>query len=61
MEALNWLQSNWMEVVAAVGAAVMLARIAVLLTPNKKDDAFLAKIVDFLKVIGLHVKDKEGK
>jgi DUF1009 family protein len=54
---IGWMTEHWIELVAAVGAAVILARIVVKLTPTPKDDSVLEKIVNILKAIGLHVKD----
>lgn len=56
MNAWNWITSNWTEIVAAVGAIVIAARVIVKLTPNPADDSVLEKIVNFLKGLGLHIK-----
>ena len=55
---MAWFTEHWMEIIAAIGAAVMLARIVVKITPTPKDDTALEKVVAFLKTIGLHVGDK---
>ena len=55
---MEWFTQHWMEIVAGVGAAVILARIITKLTPTPKDDTALEKIVEFLKTIGLHIGDK---
>ena len=57
MAALTWVIEHWKELVAAVGAAIVLARLIVKLTPTPKDDSALEKIVNFLKAIGLHISD----
>ena len=57
MAAWTWLTEHWTELVAAVGAAIVLARLIVKLTPTPKDDSALEKIVNFLKAIGLHIPD----
>lgn len=56
MNAWNWITSNWTEIVAAVGAIVIAARVIVKLTPTPADDSVLEKIVNFLKGLGLHIK-----
>lgn len=56
MNAWNWITSNWTEIVAAVGAIVIAARVVVKLTPTPADDSILEKIVNFLKGLGLHIK-----
>ncbi len=59
MEVLTWIQTHWIEIVAAVGGTVLVARIIVKLTPSPRDDTVLDAIVEFLKTIGLHVNDKK--
>lgn len=56
MNAWNWITSNWTEIVAAIGAIVIAARVIVKLTPTPADDSVLEKIVNFLKGLGLHIK-----
>ena len=51
----TWISQNWETVVAGAGAVVMLARVVVRLTPTPKDDGVLAKVVAFLKTIGLKI------
>jgi len=55
---IEWIQTNWLELFAAVTGVVTVASIIVKLTPTPKDDAILAKVIAFLKVIGLQKKDK---
>jgi len=55
MQIWNWITSNWTEIVAAVGAVVIAARVIVKLTPTPADDSVLEKIVNFLKTLGLHI------
>jgi hypothetical protein len=57
---MDWLTQNWQALVALVGAVVMVARIIVKLTPTPRDDAWLAKVVDALKHVGLHLGDEGG-
>ena len=54
---MTWLGEHWTDIVAIVGGVVMTARIIVKLTPTPKDDAWLAKAVEFLKQVGLQLKD----
>lgn len=56
MNAWNYITSNWTEIVAALGAIVIAARVVVKLTPTPKDDSVLEKIVNLLKSVGLHIK-----
>jgi len=55
MQIWNWITSNWTEIVAAIGAVVIAARVIVKLTPTPADDTVLEKIVNFLKTLGLHI------
>lgn len=52
---MNWLTDNFTNIMAVVGAVIVLARIVVKLTPTPQDDSVLEKIVDFLKALGLHI------
>jgi len=52
---VDWILENWQTLVAIAGAVVMAARLIVKLTPTPKDDAWLARIIDALKAVGLHI------
>jgi len=52
---VDWILENWQTLVAIAGAVVMAARLIVKLTPTPKDDAWLARIIDVLKAVGLHI------
>ena len=54
---VSWFTEHWTEVIAGIGAVVILARIVVKLTPTPKDDTALEKVVNFLKSIGLQLKE----
>ena len=53
----EWITGHWVELVAALGGVIIVARVIVKLTPTPTDDTILEKVVAFLKAIGLHVKD----
>jgi len=55
---MNWITENFANIMAVVGAVVVLARVIVKLTPTPADDGVLEKIVSFLKTVGLHIDDK---
>ena len=59
MQIVNWMTSNWTDVIALAGGVVILARIIVKLTPTPADDSLLEKVVGFLKGLGLHIDDKK--
>lgn len=43
------------DVIAAIGAVIILARLIVKLTPTPKDNTWLERVVVWLKHIGLHI------
>ena len=53
---MDWLMNNWQTVLLIITSIVTLASIIVKLTPTPNDDAILAKVINFLKVIGLYKK-----
>lgn len=53
---MNWLLNHWQEIVNALAGIMIAARIIVKLTPTPADDSLLAKAVDVLKALGLHIK-----
>ena len=53
---MSWIINNWQEVVNAMAGVMIVARIIVKLTPSPADDSLLAKFVDVLKALGLHLK-----
>ncbi|CAB4167592.1 hypothetical protein UFOVP861_34 [uncultured Caudovirales phage] len=56
MNAINYITSHWSDIVAAVGAVVLAARLIVKITPTPRDDTALEKVVNFFKHLGLVVK-----
>ena len=54
---MDWLVNNWQTVLLIITSIVTLASIIVKLTPTPADDAILAKVINFLKVIGLYKKE----
>lgn len=54
---MEWLQANYVNILAVVGAVVGLASVIVKLTPTQKDDAVLAKIISVLEVLSIYNKD----
>lgn len=59
---MEWIQSNWADIVAIITSIVGAASIIVKLTPSLRDDHFLLPIVKFLgKFIALNktVRDED--
>ena len=54
---MNWITENFTNIMAIVGAVIVLARIIVKLTPTPADDTILEKVISFLKAVGLQIKD----
>ena len=52
---MNWITQNFTNIMAVVGAVVVLARITVKMTPTPADDSVLEKVVSVLKTLGLHI------
>jgi hypothetical protein len=52
---MNWITSNFANIMAVIGAVIVLARIIVKLTPTPSDDSILEKVVSVLKTLGLHI------
>lgn len=58
MQIINWLITHWVDILQAVTAAVISARIIVKLTPTPKDDSLLESFVNAMKHVGLVIKDE---
>jgi len=55
VEIFNWLNANKMDLINVISYIIAGATIIVQLTPSKKDDAVLTKIVKFIgKYIALN-------
>jgi hypothetical protein len=60
-DAINYMQTNWVQLTAAAALVVGAARAIVMLTPTPKDDAIMAKVVTALKKLGLVIPDQPKK
>jgi len=49
---VTWIQDNYVEVLAVIGAVYSLARMIVALTPTEADDAAVKKVGGVLQKIG---------
>lgn len=58
MNIISYITAHWTDISAALFLFVATCRIIVKLTPTPKDDTALEAVVDFLKHLGLVVKDK---
>ena len=54
---MEWLQTNYVNILAVIGAVIPLASVIVKLTPTQKDDTILAYIIDVLQKFSLFNKD----
>jgi len=59
MEVLNWILDNYEALV--VGAIAILGGMSLLakLTPSPNDDKWIAKILEFLKLVPVKKEDKK--
>ena len=53
---MEWFMNNWDVILLILTSVVTLASLIVKLTPTPADDAVLAKVINFLKMIGLYKK-----
>lgn len=58
---LDWLIANWEHLAAGFGMLVALCTAIVGLTPTKKDDKFLAKIVKWADVFSVVFTKKDAQ
>ncbi len=54
---MEWIHTNWKDILAVIGGVVTVASIIVKLTPTQKDDAFLAKVIKVLAALSLFNPD----
>ncbi len=50
-DVLNWIIGNWGEILALLAALGTVATIICKLTPSPKDDAIVARILEWLKLV----------
>lgn len=50
---MEWIKTNWWDLLAVLGSVVSAATVIVKLTPTQKDDAVLAKIIKVLSALSL--------
>lgn len=53
LNVINFIQTHYQDILAIIGAIVSIATIIVKITPTKKDDAVLTKIVNILSKLSL--------
>ena len=54
---MEWIKTNWTDILAVFGAVVGLATAIVKLTPTQKDDNILAKVIKVLVALSLCNED----
>lgn len=52
---MNFLTENFANVMAVVGAVIVLARVIVKITPSNTDNVWLDRVISVLKTLGLHI------
>ena len=58
LEIMEWIIANWESILLIISGVISVASIIVKLTPTPKDDAILAKVVSFLKILSLNKSKK---
>ncbi len=53
---MDWLISNWTDILFAITGAVTVASVIVKLTPTPADDAVFAKVLKLLELLALNKK-----
>ena len=62
MEAIQWLQQHWSDVLTFMAAVIGAASVVVRLTPTLRDDAVLKPIIKFIgKYIALDRYGPQGE
>lgn len=54
---LEYIKTNWKDILAIIGGVVSVASVVVKLTPTQKDDTVLDKIISVLVYFSLYNKD----
>lgn len=52
---MNWITENFTNIMAIVGAVIVLARVVVKITPSNTDNIWLDRAISVLKTLGLHI------
>ncbi len=53
---MEWILANWENVLLIISGVISVASIIVKLTPTPNDDAILARVISFLKILSLNKK-----
>jgi len=53
---MEWIQTHYQDVLAAIGALVTAASSIVLLTPSTRDDEFVGKLVKLIEKFSVFEK-----
>lgn len=51
---MEYFLANWDSILLIISGAISTASVIVKLTPTPKDDAILAKVIAFLKILSLN-------
>lgn len=54
---LEYIKTNWQDILAIIGGVVSVASVVVKLTPTQKDDTVLDKIISVLVYFSIYNKD----
>ena len=54
---VEYIKTNWQDILAIIGGVVTIASVIVKLTPTQKDDTILDKVISVLVYFSLYNKD----
>ena len=54
---VEYIKTNWQDILAIIGGVVTIASVIVKLTPSQKDDSILGKVISVLVYFSLYNKD----
>jgi len=58
---MDWIQSNWADILIIVSAVISIASVIVKITPNETDNKWLSYFIKFFEAFGLNTKPVEPK
>jgi len=57
---MDYIIKHFNDIIAIMGAVIILARLIVKITPSETDNIWLEKIINSLKHLGLHINNSNN-
>jgi hypothetical protein len=54
MQAISFVQNNWVSIMAVIGGTVTVFSLIAKMTPTPKDDAWAAKLVKWVDILAIN-------